>query len=195
MNPFSFYYNILKTYIRESFINSLYNLWDDPKRKYHNIDHLKNVLAYIEKNRNSITSYDRYISLILAAFFHDAWYDPKNNFNEDKSIDLLFRNYTHLNKAILHEAIKLIETTKHRVIPSEKLSKLFWMADNEGFTKDFEHHKLIEQKIRSEFSHIGDKQYCEKRIEFLKTNIDLFDKKINENILKLIKYCEDIYKK
>ena len=195
MDSFKFYYSILSQYINVSFIPVLIHLWEDPKRKYHNIEHLETVLSYIEKHRNSISSYDRYVALILAAFFHDAWYDPKDKSNEDKSIDLLVRNYTHQDSAILNEVIKLIETTKHRKIPTEKLSKLFWMADNSKFVENFESQKKIEAKIRSEYPLVSDKDYCNKRIEFLKTNIGLFDKKVDENLLKLIKHCEDIYKK
>jgi len=238
MDPFSFYYPILKRYV---YLPALTGLWDDPKRKFHNIDHLKDVLAYIEKHKDKISTYDRYVAIILAAFFHDAWYDPKDKFNEDKSIDLLKRSFQYFVKtkettqyfeiekpketksfleptltklkkifklkkkdkdnlvyndpAILNEAIKLIEVTKYRKVPIEKLSKLFWMADNEILTKDFNALKNYETKIKQEYSSIPESIYKVERIKFLKTNIGLFDKKIDENLLKLIKYCEDIYKK
>ena len=91
--------------------------------------------------------------------------------------------------------MKLIETTKYRKIPTEKSSKLFWMADNSTFVEGIESLKKIEAKIRAEYPLTSDKEYCAKRIEFLKTNIGLFDKKVDENLLKLIKHCEDIYKK
>jgi len=240
MDPFSFYYSILKQYINPSFIPTLAKLWENPKRKFHNLDHLKDVLAFIEKNKNKILTYDRYVAIVLAAFFHDAWYEPIEKHNEDKSIDLLKRNYQYVIKtkeskqyfdpylepvwidklknifklkkifklknkdkeklmyndpAILHEANRLIEVTKHRIIPMEKLARLFWMADNEILTKDFEVLKTYETKIRQEYLRIPEIIYRTERIKFLKTNIGLFNKNADENLLKLIQYCEDIYKK
>jgi len=170
-------------------------MWTDSKRHYHNINHLIDILTYIEKNRNKIESYNDYICLLLASFMHDVYYVPSDKFNEDKCIDLLKRNYISSDITILKRSIELIETTKYRKIPTNKTTKLFWLADNSILLSDLNNLKKYENNIRKEFSFVNDRIYKEKRIEFLKSNLGMFGKTVDDNILNLINFVENIYKK
>ena len=49
MNPFSLYKDILEKYLSVNTILKLEEAWNEPRRKYHNIDHLRQILEDLEK--------------------------------------------------------------------------------------------------------------------------------------------------
>ena len=189
-NPFQRYQNLLQAYIKPQTIPALYKLWTDRSRVYHNIDHLNEVLRYIQRHAYKFNQ-DEFEQLVLAAFFHDAIYDMKDpKGNEDKSIKLFRNSYIGKNKKF--ELVdKAIECTKYRKRPTNFLLRIFWDADNEGFRKPWPIFLKTEHKIRHEFSHVPADKYKKARIEFLESNFGLFGPKGDENVRKLIKYIRD----
>jgi predicted metal-dependent HD superfamily phosphohydrolase len=231
-NPFNEYKSLLIRYLQPEFIVYVERAWNEPHRKYHNIEHLKSVIKYINKFRFELPP-SVYDALILAAFFHDVYYNPRDNKNnEDESIKRFlvtfsgskqtitkkfivqttkeadeYKPYKQKKNTIQQKQIHLkspddnnirnlvvamIESTKHRKVPTNPVIRLFWEADNsiffEGLNQDYE--KLI----REEFKHVPVKVYKKKRIEFLKSNIGLFkDAKVDEGLNDLIKYVGDKY--
>lgn len=193
MYSFLKYKSFLEHYIKKDYIGVLLQNWNNSNRKYHTFNHLDNVIKYIEKNK-IIYSEIEYSTLILTAFFHDAIYDPKNSINhENDSIRFFKEAYNHDNQIIKNKVIEIIECTKYREKPSDKLCELFWEADNEGFTKGFSYLLENEKMLRSEFLFIPKKIYKEKRINFLKSNMGLFSKKVDKDLKKLIKWVENKY--
>ncbi len=189
-NPFIRYQNLLKTYIDPRAIPILHGHWSKPSRYYHNVDHLNDIITYIEKFRHRFNT-DEFEQLILAAFFHDAIYDPmdpKNN--EDKSIKFFRKVYIGENQRFTM-VDDLIECTKYRKRPRSYPLQVFWDGDNEGFRKDWMTFLRNEKKIRKEYSQVSEDKYKKGRIEFLKTNLGLFGPKGDGNIRKLIDYLGD----
>jgi len=189
-NPFSRYQNLLRTYIKPQTIPILYKLWTDRSRVYHNINHLNEVLQYIQRYAYKFNQ-DEFEQLVLAAFFHDAIYDMKDpKGNEDKSIKLFRDSYIGQDKKF--ELVdKAIECTKYRKRPTNFLLRIFWDADNEGFREPWIVFLKNEHKIRHEFSHIPEDIYKKARIEFLESNLGLFGPNGDGNVRKLIKYIRD----
>lgn len=194
MNPFKTFEHILLERISKESIQQLKNLWADPKRVYHNINHLTQILQDIESNIyfKELAVYEKRI-LLLAAFFHDAYYDPQKKDNEDKSIEFFKQAYQH-NDIVKSKVIRLIHCTKHRKRPTEKLEKIFWDANNSILTQNYSKLIEYEKKIRKEFSFIPESKYKLKRIEFLKNNFKLFNSSTDDNLKKLINYIEKTYK-
>jgi len=190
-NPFHRYQNLLKAYILPNSIPVLWNNWNDPKRAYHNIDHLERVLKGIEKWHYRFTQ-DEFEQLVLAAFFHDAIYDARNpDGNEDKSIQFFRRVY--IGKDRRFDLVdKAIECTKYRKRPSSFPLKIFWEADNAGFRDRWENFLKYEKAIRKEYSFVPIDEYKKARIELLQKNIGLFGSKGDTNIKKLIEYLQNI---
>ena len=189
-NPFHRYQNLLKEYVNHRTIPLLYNNWTKIGRYYHNLDHLNDVISYIEKWRHRFTR-SEFEQLILAAFFHDAIYDPRNpKTNEDKSKKLFRDSYIGKNErfSLVDDAI---DCTKERKQPALFPLKIFWEADNQVFRKDWMDVLKWERGIRREYSFAPDDKYKEARINFLKDNLGLFGAKGDTNINKLIKYLLD----
>lgn len=189
IDPFVRYREILEKYLHQETIPFLKNAWYEPHRKYHSINHLNEVLEYIEQNFN-VPSVD-YDSLILAAFFHDCYYNTRDNKNnEDESIRRFSSSFKDLSNRIRKNVVEMIESTKYRKVPKYYLTQMFWKADNAGFNKGYEFLLKSEKLIRQEFIHVPIIIYKKRRIEFLETNIGLFDSSVDKDLNKLIEYIK-----
>jgi len=196
-NPFEHetYKEILEGYLHKETIPYLEAAWREPWRHYHNIDHLNDLLETIEgyMNEGKIHLLD-YHSLVLAAFFHDCYYNPRDNkVDEDESIRRFIASFTDQRPVMRNAIIEMIETTKHRKRPEPKLLRLFWEADNKGFYNGYDWLIESERCIRKEYVHVPKKLYKEKRIEFIKTNFGLFDSKVDKDLERLIEYINENY--
>lgn len=192
MNAFILYQDLLSKYISKEIIWLLQNEWNKPHRFYHNVNHLNDILTYINSYKYMLNT-EHYDALILAAFFHDAYYETKNNINnEDESIKRFLSSYNHTSQIIKNFVVLTIESTKHRKRPDNILLQLFWDADNDILNKDYKALINYESLIRKEYIHIDKQIYKKKRIAFLQQNLKLFDTN-KSNLLKLVKYIEDSY--
>lgn len=194
MNPFKTFRNILKYYLSESTINDIEQHWRDKKRIYHNINHLTDVISAVEKNIwfDDLDTGEKH-ALLLAAFAHDIVYDFKRSDNEDKSIEYFKKHYIGKSQGIKDAVCELIETTKYRFRPINKLKKIFWEADNDKFKSGYRNLLKYEKQIRQEYSFVPEKEYKENRIKFLKSNIGLFGPSVNNDIEKVIEWVEKNY--
>lgn len=194
MNPFTQFDNILKKYIKENAIKELPIRWNEKHRFYHTQNHLVWVISNIESNSSFkfLNIYEKH-ALLLAAVFHDVIYDPKRQDNEDKSIQLFKQSFKNDDPKMLNTVCDLIEVTKHRKRPFDRLEKIMWEADNAGFMRGYDILFKTEGLIRKEYSHVPAKLYKEKRIEFLKTNLGLFSSSTDKDLNKLITYIEKKY--
>jgi predicted metal-dependent HD superfamily phosphohydrolase len=195
MDPFKRFESLLLTCVSEKSVKQLKNLWSEKTRYYHNTTHLVQIIKDIESNLwfNELYPFEKR-ALLLAAFFHDAIYNPKKKDNEDKSIDFFKASWKHNDDAMFSEVIKIIEATKHRKRPISKLARIFWDADNAKFKNGYDTLLQNEKMIRKEFKHMPAIKYKEARIKFLKENIGLFNTSVDKDIEKLILYVEKTYK-
>ena len=189
-NPFHKYQNLLRTYIKPQTIPVLYGEWTQRLRYWHNLDHLNDIITYIEKWRHRLNR-SEFEQLILAAFFHDAIYNPRDHaLNELKSKNLFRDSYIGKNERF-DLVDKAIDCTAKRKKPTNFLLKIFWEADNQVFRKDWMKVLQWERGIRKEHAHIPTETYNEARIKFLSKNLGLFGARGDTNINKLIKYIRD----
>ena len=193
LNPFVQYKDILEKYLTPYSIFKLGEAWNEPRRKYHNEDHLVQILKDLEKSKLKVLPI-HWEALVLAAFFHDAVYIPGAQDNEAKSIKAFLSSFQGKNASMVKAIKEMIKSTQFRSIPREPLIKLFWEADNAGFQGSFENFLEIEKKIRVEFGHISLHTYKKGRIKFLKSCLGLMGPKADDNCNKLIQYIEKITK-
>ena len=194
-NPFKRFNFLLETSISENSIKQLEKLWNEKTRFYHNISHLIQILKDIESNIwfSDLQPFEKKI-LLLAAFYHDAIYNPKKKDNEDKSIEFFKATWKGNDELIRNEVIKLIEVTKYRIRPITKLAKIFWDADNAGFKRGYAHLIKNEKLLRKEFSFVPITKYREARLKFIQENIGLFNSNVDKDLEKLTQYVEKTYK-
>lgn len=189
-NPFERYEYLLQKYIDAKFIPILYECWVNGARHWHNLDHVNDMINYIERSRYQLKK-EVFEQLILAVFFHDAVYNPmKPELNEEQS-KTLFRK-AFIGEDLPFELVEeAIECTKFRKKPPIGPLRIFWEADNQIFRKDWMSVLRWEKGIRKEYGFASDDKYKEGRIKFLNENLGLFGLKGDTNIRKLIDYLED----
>lgn len=174
--------NSIYKYLSEEIVNNILSKWNEPHRYYHNIDHLNYLLNRIS-SINDLSDIDKDI-LIICSYFHDIVYNPKKSNNEEKSIELL-NEYTQIPLDIRNRCSLIIKDTSSSEIPTDDLSKLFWLLDRETLNAEVGDLIEYENKIFKEYQFVPYDVYRKKRIEFLKT----VDKRSN-HIEQLISYIE-----
>ena len=193
------YIDILEEYYNINAINTILNKWNESHRYYHNINHLLSFLKQIEEffleEEDHMYMSQLYKNFIIAAFFHDVIYDTKANNNEDKCIEFFNSVSLHLKNEDKDLIIKMIESTKSRLLPEPNYVGVevdfnvrnFWKFDN-NIILNGTIDELIdyENKIFKEFQFVSYDIYKTKRIEFLKGEV-----KHNENINFLISYINN----
>lgn len=171
--------------------------YNETHRYYHNLKHLQYILDVIHVlyQDSKITS-NEYNILVQAAIYHDIVYNPKRTDNETKSIEfylsIVNNNFNNLSKIELKnidKIVQIINDTKHRTPPIDKLSRVFWEIDNSILLSDFKTLLQYEDDIFKEYQFVSYQIYKEKRIEFLNSCLDIKYFQINkDNILRLIDY-------
>ena len=195
MNIFKKYNSILKMYLSSDSIKNIEKNYNEKTRFYHNMSHLEQMIKDVQ---NNITFSDLSLvekhTLLLGIFLHDVIYYPKKKDNEDQSIKFFKQAYIGKDPIMVKKVSDLIEVTKYRKRPIEKLQKIFWDADNAGFKKGYNVLLDNEAKIRKEFAFVSSQVYKENRIKFLDSCIGLFNEKADKDIQTLINHIKKIYK-
>ena len=174
-------------------IKDIYNRWDEPWRFYHTKKHLFDILSKIDE----ISDLDKKELDILkvSAIFHDAVYLPWNltpGSNEDESYKL-FESYCISADKDFKEAVKkVIDGTKSRALPEDKLAKIFWNIDNSIiYNSTFSQMLEWEEAIFKEFQFAPYSMYRENRIKFLNSiNVVVGDTHTSQKIDNLIDYVK-----
>ena len=194
MDPFIKFNSILSLYVKPNDIRALSHRWNEPHRQYHSIKHLIDVLKNVESNSmfEYLNVYEKH-ALLLAAFFHDAIYDPVLKNNEDASIQLFKSFFINDDPRMINTVSSIIDCTKYRKRPYENLYQILWDADNKGFLQGYTILLNNEHLIRKEYSHLSNEQYKKGRLEFLQTCLGTFNVNVDKNIKKLIEYVEKTY--
>jgi pantetheine-phosphate adenylyltransferase len=189
INPFNTFKDSLLMHISDDSIKDLMRRWNEKTRHYHNVNHLVQIIEDIESNVwfKELSLFEKQ-ALLVAAFFHDAIYNPKKQDNEDQSIKYFKASYTGGLPNFSKIVCDLIETTKHRKRPAKKLEKIFWDADNAKFKLGYDEMLKNENLIYKEYNFLSLKEYKEKRIKFLESCKGLFNTVVDKNIDKLVEY-------
>ena len=192
-------YEQYKYLITSGFSTEIYNdiieRWNEPHRFYHNLDHLNYLITYFEKMYmdDLITSGER-SRLIVIAFFHDVIYNSKAKDNEEQSRNYFIekaKNNGVVTDEFIEQVCLAIMDTSHRVEPTERLSKIFWNADNSILKLPVNKLIEIEHKIFQEYQWVDYRSYRKGRIEFLESSIGMFGGEADRNLKQLIEYVRN----
>lgn len=145
--------------------HDLIRAYSEPHRHYHNLNHLEQVLATIDRLANPAAEL---IAVELAAWFHDAVYDPRANNNEAQSAafarDALRR--LKLGPAVIDQVAAFIEATASHHVSADQ-SALLLDADLAILGADPQEYVRYAQSIRQEYSWVEESQYRASRCQIL----------------------------
>lgn len=166
--------------VQEEDLYKILGLWGQTYRRYHNLDHLHDLLEQIDNNTEINKENKNLLSVV--ALFHDVVYNPRKRDNVAMSIELFERcikNSDHQDIATISRIIK--DTDSHKA--TCKLSQIFCDYDTKILSQGFSALLQWEHKISSEFQFMAYGKYAELRIQFLQNYAAL-----NPSILTLIEY-------
>jgi pantetheine-phosphate adenylyltransferase len=144
------------------FPETVLDRYQEKQRFYHTLEHLKEVVAQLEKSGKMDDE------LFLAAVYHDAVYDPKADDNEERSALLFESDAKHAKRdAAQIKTIKqlILDTKTHKA--SDQRSQLLQDADLSVFNRPMDGLIRHEREIFKEFQFMNYNAYRSKRIEML----------------------------
>ncbi len=156
--------------------------YDDPRRPYHNLTHLADVLDKLDWARTVLgndgtldhlpaAERERMLMRIeLALFYHDVIYDATAKDNEAKSRDLFLEHATHFGMAQDDRAAiaRLIDITAKHTQASALDEQILCDCDLAILGAEREVFARYDRNIRTEYAHIPDTVWHLRRPAVLK---------------------------
>jgi predicted metal-dependent HD superfamily phosphohydrolase len=142
--------------------------WTEPHRRYHDRGHLERVLdtlrqlAAEEGRETSQGPVDLNDLAALAAWYHDAVYQPTRSDNEERSAALARRQLAQLDVSatIVGEVTRLVLLTKsHEPAPHDRAGALLCDADLAILATPADVYDAYSAAIRAEYSHVPERDY------------------------------------
>jgi predicted metal-dependent HD superfamily phosphohydrolase len=137
----------------------LVDRWAEPHRHYHTGQHLESVLSIVDANAKLAADLN---AVRLAAWFHDAVYDPQSGDNEEASAALAAMALATLgvDHAISDEVRRLVRlTAAHDPEPDDRNGCLLADADLAILAAEEPVYDAYAAAVRREYRHLPDPLY------------------------------------
>lgn len=147
--------------------------WAEPHRRYHTLDHLAAVLSVVDANAELAADAD---AVRLAAWFHDAVYDPRAADNEERSAVLAEAALPDLGVALKRrrEVPRLVRLTKdHEARTGDANGGLLADADLAILAAEPDAYAAYARAVREEYAHVPDDAFRAGRTNVLQRLLDL----------------------
>jgi predicted metal-dependent HD superfamily phosphohydrolase len=146
--------------------------WAEPHRGYHDLAHLDEVLARIDLLAAEAEHAD---VVRLAAWFHDAVYDPTAGDNEQRSAELAQEVLDRLGVAgdVGDEVARLVRlTATHDVADDDRDGGVLCDADLAVLASDDLRYASYVEGVRREYGHLDDATFARGRGAVLRRLLD-----------------------
>jgi len=142
--------------------------YQEPYRHYHNLEHIGEVLKVISKLGDQAADP---LALFLAAWYHDAIYDPRAKDNEDRSAELAISSLTALAvpEELLNNVAAMIRATAHTAALADGDTVILLDADLAILGAEEKRYGRYAQAIRQEYSWVDDNAYRTGRARVLES--------------------------
>ncbi len=143
-----------------------------PHREYHNLMHIEDVLLRIEELEPPL---EHELSLALAAWFHDAVYQPGQDDNEDRSA---YAAYDALEQVgadpeLISEVVRLIRlTAEHDPEDDDLAGAVLCDADLAILAAVPDRYAQYAMAIRQEYVHVTEADFRAGRAKVLRRFLD-----------------------
>lgn len=149
--------------------------WAEPHRRYHTVDHLIAVLSIVDAHAGYAEDPD---AVRLAAWFHDAVYDPRASpgANESRSAELAHDTLASLGVSAARgdEVARLVRlTADHAPTPGDHNGELLCDADLAVLAGSMDSYDAYATAIRQEYAHVPDGAFRAGRAAVLRHLLDL----------------------
>jgi predicted metal-dependent HD superfamily phosphohydrolase len=142
--------------------------YGEPHRRYHTREHLAEVLDRVDELAGHAQDAD---VVRLAAWFHDAVYDPQRGDNEERSAWLAERMLTDTDLApgVIAEVARLVRlTTTHAPEPEDRNGQVMCDADLAILAAEPERYAAYAAAVREEYSFVPEDLFRQGRADVLR---------------------------
>lgn len=143
----------------------------EPHRRYHDLRHLAEVLAALDLLAAPVPA-----AVVLAAFFHDAVYEPAAGDNEQRSADLAGVELRGLGAPdeLVGEVARLVMLTAgHRTARDDRQGALLCDADLAVLAAPPERYGRYAAQVREEYAAVSDDAFAAGRAAVLRGLLEL----------------------
>ncbi len=137
-------------------------------RRYHDLAHLDDVLRHVDE----LAGHARDVGVVrLAAWFHDAVYDPTMPDNEERSAQLAESTLMQLRveDGVVTEVARLVRgTTEHAPEPGDLDAEVLCDADLAILASAPERYQVYVEAVRAEYEHVDDRAFARGRAVVLR---------------------------
>jgi len=133
--------------------------WSEPHRRYHGVGHLTAVLLFVDEYATHADDPD---AVRLAAWYHDAIYDPRASDNEEGSAVLAETELAAIGQPRdrIEEVARLVRlTTGHDPAAGDRNGELLNDADLLVLSSPREAYVAYVNAIREEYAHVSDADF------------------------------------
>ncbi len=141
--------------------------WSEPHRRYHGMGHLTAVLLFVDEYATHADDPD---AVRLAAWYHDAIYDPRASDNEEGSAVLAETELAAIGQPRdrIEEVARLVRlTTGHDPAEGDRNGELLNDADLLVLASPPEAYVAYVNAIRAEYGHVPDDAFRAGRVAVL----------------------------
>ena len=141
-------------------MNDVIRRYTEPHRRYHGVDHLVQVVRRVNELLQSESDHPQGVGadmIVLAAWFHDAVYDPRAADNERRSADLagtILRTLALPAHTIAAVDRLVMATRDHR--PSRLDEAILLDADLAVLGAVPDVYATYVRRVRAEYAHVSD---------------------------------------
>jgi predicted metal-dependent HD superfamily phosphohydrolase len=135
---------------------NLLERWSQPHRHYHTVDHLAAVLAVVDRFADLAAEPD---DVRLAAWFHDAVYDPRATDNEERSAVLAETELPRHGRPAANVARLVRLTAGHDVGSDDADGALLADADLAILAASPDVYDRYTVDVRREYAHVPDELF------------------------------------
>jgi predicted metal-dependent HD superfamily phosphohydrolase len=140
----------------------------EPHRRYHDLAHLDDVL----RNIDVLAEHAGDVHVVrIAAWFHDAVYDPTASDNEERSAVLAQTTLSELRveDSIAAEVARLVRgTADHAPEPGDLDAAVLCDADLAILASGPERYQVYVEAVRAEYAHVDDRAFASGRAAVLR---------------------------
>jgi predicted metal-dependent HD superfamily phosphohydrolase len=141
--------------------------WSEPHRHYHTVEHLSTVLSTVD---SWATASDDPDAVRLAAWYHDAVYEPRRGDNEEASAALAASDLANLAipASSVTEITRLVLlTASHDPRPGDRNGALLCDADLSILAAPAPVYTRYAAAVRAEYGHVEDEAFRAGRVAVL----------------------------
>jgi predicted metal-dependent HD superfamily phosphohydrolase len=148
--------------------NQITKSYGAPERKYHNLEHLQEMFEEFDRIEEEISQPD---AVALAIFFHDVYYDPTGNRNEEESAALAEEILSDFNfdQRLIKEVKSLILASKTGSFPINSDQQFMVDIDRSILGKSPDKYANYRNQIRQEYSLYPEKAFLIGRKHFIRS--------------------------